>query len=71
METDTSDLPHSNWNLIKEHYYVVHVSIYDNDKNLIMITDDLDISTVFPSQYFNVISSGKSKYLVKTLVATE
>lgn len=35
-----------------------------------MITDDVELITRFAPEYFEVLSKGKSKYFVKTLMST-
>lgn len=45
----------NNWYLVKDHLYLLKVSIYDRDKNPIYISDNMVIQALIDKKYFDII----------------
>jgi hypothetical protein len=58
--------------MVENHYYLLKVYLYDKDKNLIHMTDNLVIKNILDSQYFEVVKTNKisSELIVKAKKAT-
>ena len=58
--------------MVENHYYLLKVYLYDKDKNLIQMTDNLVIKNLLDSQYFEVVKTNKisSELIIKAKKAT-
>ena len=45
----------NNWILVEGHYYLLKAFIYDIDKNLIFMTDNIVIKNIIDNEYFEVL----------------
>ena len=57
----------NNWILVQEHYYLFKVNLYDGDKHMIHLTDNIVIKNAIDSDYFEIIKVNKinSEIIVK------
>lgn len=49
----------NNWYLIEGHQYLLKVFVYDRDKNIIQLTDNLVFKMEYRSDYFDTIKVNK------------
>lgn len=49
----------NNWILVQEHYYLFKVNLYDGDKHMIHLTDNIVIKNAIDSDYFDIIKVNK------------
>lgn len=58
--------------MVENHYYLLKVYLYDKDKNLIHMTDNLIFKNILDSQYFEVVKTNKisSELVIRAKKAT-
>jgi hypothetical protein len=58
--------------MVEDHYYLLKVQLYDKDKNLIHMTDNLVIKNMLDSQFFEIVKTNKisSEIIIKAKKAT-
>ena len=49
----------NNWILIRDHYYLVKLFLFDRDKNPIQLTENLVFKNIFDPEYFDIIKINK------------
>lgn len=49
----------NNWILIRDHYYLVKLFLFDRDKNPIQLTVNLVFKNIFDPEFFDVIKINK------------
>lgn len=61
------------WTLVEHHFYYLKVSLFDNEKDLIDLTDNLVFELELSSEFFEIINQNniRSEFVVKTKKATE
>jgi len=62
----------NNWVLIEEHYYLIKMIVYDRDRNLIDLTENLVFQRLFDSEFFDIITVNtiESEFVVRAKKAT-
>ncbi len=52
---------------MQDHYYLFKINLYDSDKHMIHMTDNVVLSNIINPEYFDVIKSNKisSEIIVK------
>ena len=45
----------NNWILVKNHYYLFNVNLFDADKHMIHMTDNIVIKNLLDSEYFEIV----------------
>ena len=63
----------SNWILVEEHIYLLKVFIFDRDKMMIELTENLIFSNFINPEYFQILKTNKisSEIIVRATKATK
>ena len=58
--------------MVENHYYLLKIYLYDKDKNLIQMTDNLIFKNILDSQYFEVVKTNKirSELVIRAIKPT-
>lgn len=58
--------------MVENHYYLLKIYLYDKDKNLIHMTDNLIFKNILDSQYFEVVKTNKisSELVIRAIKPT-
>lgn len=62
----------NDWTLVENHIYYFNIELFDNEKDLIDLTDNLDFKTELSDEYFEILKVNKikSQLIVRTKKAT-